>query len=109
MKQLPRELVDGILAGIRAGKTVQIIHAETGVPESTIRYQAARRGLVINSRYFRVRPGNYWNRLLGEFWREQRAGERPRLNTQMGVSLIAQHGPATPCSAQDIPQAARAV
>lgn len=95
MRALPAELVEGIVAAIKAGKTVQIIHRETGISESTIRYQAFKNGLLITSRYVRVQPAMYWNSKLGRYWRTQ------RLNTQMGVSLIGKHGSKAPCSTQD--------
>ena len=74
MPRLSRDLREGIVAAIRAGKTVQIIHCETGVAKETIRYIAAQNNLIITSRYVRVRPGEYWRRKRGTYW---------RLNTQL--------------------------
>ncbi len=59
---IDKDLKDGIIAAIRAGKTIGIINCETGVPCSTIRWIAARNGLRIVSRYNRVIPGSYWDR-----------------------------------------------
>lgn len=62
MGRVPKFRVEGVLAAIRAGKTAQIIATETGVPESTIRYLAAKHGLTLTSRYNRQLPGGYWHR-----------------------------------------------
>lgn len=76
-QRLPKDLIAGIIAGIKAGKTAGIIHCETGVPKSTIRYIAAKENLPIYSRYSRLIPGNYWRSKRGDYWR------RVRLNTQL--------------------------
>lgn len=74
-RKIPEDLRGGIIAGILAGKTVSIIHIETGVARETIRYIAARANLIIRSRYTRVIPGNYWRSKRGDYWRT--------LNTQL--------------------------
>jgi hypothetical protein len=78
MPRVPPERVPDLLAAIRAGKTVQIIATETGTPESTIRYLAAKHGLTITSRYTRTIPGGYWHRLRGDYWRASALRPAPR-------------------------------
>lgn len=79
MRRLTSEQVADILAGVRAGKTVQIVSHETGVAASTIRYHIARAGIVIEdfgscqiaSRY-PPRGALYWRRKMSGTWKRMR-------------------------------------
>lgn len=65
MPRLDPDLEAGIVAAIKAGKTRSIIHVETGVPESTIRWVAIKHALTIHSRYTRTHQSTYWRRYWG--------------------------------------------
>jgi hypothetical protein len=69
MARLDADLELGIRGALKAGKTVQIIHVETGVAESTIRYVAAKYAITPVSRYNRIHRGTYWRQLRGAYWR----------------------------------------
>lgn len=61
-----------LLAAVRSGLTGAEIASQLGIPDSTVRYQAARHGLTLATKRPLKRRGDYWARKMRRVWARMR-------------------------------------